>query len=257
MGFVIELTYQLAPDSPIDDDKASHLLNFLLGVYRMNGQIVGREWGIARDSAMYRIAVLCPEETSLDDRWDNKYTRSAKDEIRAAGLVAHLPRVIGYDIDGAAPCACAAPTAYILTTNYLSLESPLRCGDCFDQAPLYRLPKTYDDEYSDIIGWQSNYQACDTLFMNSVVLERATHREMSRIESALSQEGHQICRQIEQLTGIPTYYRVQTHYGRSLRSERKRCCPLCGEQWLLEEAWHRFDFKCVTCRLVGNIAYSL
>ncbi|MCG8348945.1 MAG: Zn-ribbon-containing protein, partial [Chloroflexales bacterium] len=91
-----------------------------------------------------------------------------------------------------------------------------RCGDCFDQAPLYRLPKTYDDEYYDIIEWQSNYQACDTLFMNSVVLERATNREMSRIESALSQEGCQICRRIEQLTGVPTYYRVQKHYGRSL-----------------------------------------
>jgi hypothetical protein len=45
------------------------------------------------------------------------------------------------------------------------------------------------DEYDDVVHWQSNYQACDTLQMNSSVLERAAMREMSRLDSQLTRDG--------------------------------------------------------------------
>jgi predicted nucleic acid-binding Zn ribbon protein len=254
---LMEVTYHRLPNSAVDDDQVSHALNHLFGVWRMNGQVMGREASIVRAHLTYQTPLLCPEVIALDDRWANKYTSAAKAGVTALGLVADEPHLMGEDIDGSAPCTCASPPSYIVSTNYLTLESPVWCGDCFRPIPLYHLPKTYDDEYYNIIVWQSKYQACDTLFMNSSVLERATNRELARFQSALSQQGYQVCRQIEQRTMIPTYYTIRTHYGRNLTQERQRRCPSCGAPWLLDTTWHRFDFKCDPCRLVGNIAYSM
>jgi predicted nucleic acid-binding Zn ribbon protein len=254
--FMVTVSFRCPPTTQPDDDQISQVLNNLLSFWRMNGQVLGREFGIAAGDQEYRISVLCPEATSLDLIWANRYVRAGLAAIEQLGLVLQLPVVVGQDIDGADGCECSQSSSYILTTDYLSLESPIRCGDCFGPVPLYRLPKTYDDEYYNIICWQSDYQACDRLFMNSRVLERATNREMAKVDSALSRQGREICHLLTQLTSVPTYYHIKTHYGRSLAKERARRCPACGGAWALVAAWHRFDFRCDGCQLVGNIAYD-
>ena len=255
--FILELCYLIPAHSSCTDNEAAHALHSLLASWRMNGQIIGTEHGIARADSSYTISVICPEATALHEEWDNKYVRAAKAEIQRLELLAQPIRSIGYDIEAMTLCCCQTISSFILMTHYLSMESPVRCGDCFCPIPLYRLPKTYDDEYYNIIVWQSDYQACDRLFMNSRVLERATNRELSRFHSKLSQDGYALCRQLEKLTGIPVYYSIKTHYGRSQQQEQQRQCPACGGPWLLEEAWHAFDFKCESCRLLSNIAYSI
>lgn len=46
--------------------------------------------------------------------------------------------IIGEDPECAPVCQCHYSSSYILFTNYLSLESPLRCGDCLGIVPLYK-----------------------------------------------------------------------------------------------------------------------
>lgn len=234
----------------------SDAVNRLLSVWRTNGQICGREWGIARRGESYEATVLLPEPDSLDDRHGNKYVRDVLEALARAHLAMPEVEIVGDDVDGAPVCSCETPSWYILYTNYLSLEPPLRCGECFRMVPLYRVPPTYDGEYSNVTSWQSDYQACDTLQMGCRTLERAATREMSDLQSSLSRQGLEICEAITTASAVPTYYYLYRYGGRSLQQERRRRCPSCGGDWLLGERWHGlFDFRCDRCRLLSNISW--
>lgn len=246
----------MAQQSHTEPEAVSEAIDDLLDALRMNGQICGREWPIAVTAAGYVATALLPDEDALDAAHHNKYVRMSLQKLAQIGL-GEPEFTVFEDLQGASACPCSQPQSYILYTNYILLESPLRCGDCFRPVPLYRIPPTYDDEYFNIVCWQSEYQACDRLHMNSATLERAATRQMSRLDSMLTQQGLEACRIIQEVTQIPAYYYLYRYHGRSLRQERLRLCPSCGGEWLLPEKWHKFHFKCDRCRLVSNIANSV
>ncbi len=166
--------------------------------------------------------------------------------------------IIGCDPDSSEKCQCQKRKSLILFTTFISLESPLRCGDCFRTIPLYNIPKTYDDEYYNILCWESDYQSCDQLQMNCSVGEHFATNQMSKIDSQLSKQGIKVCSEIAKLTKTPTFYYLYRSSGKSINSERKRTCPSCDSTWLLKEQIHsRFDFKCNKCKLLSNIAYDI
>jgi predicted nucleic acid-binding Zn ribbon protein len=251
--YLAELTFKIEAS----DDSVSHVLNWLIHALRMNGQICGREFPISVSAKGYSIHCLIPEPDALSTEHFNRYVRHAFADFQNVGLSKPTIAILGEDIDSAAICTCAVCDSYVLYTNYLSLESPLRCGNCFLPVPLYKIPPTYDEEYSDIISWQSDYQSCDHLHMNSTVLERAATRELSRADSKLSLSGRNICSKIFANTTKPTYYKLYRYYGRSRVQELKRKCPSCNGEWLCDPPWHLFDFKCERCHLVSYIAMSL
>lgn len=241
-----------------DSEKVSHALHSLLGALRMNGQLLGKEYRISSADACYRVTVLLPDEDALESCHSNRYVQSAADGLHAVGLSGPNITKVGKDIETSGPCRCGKTTSHILYTNYLVIDSPLRCGNCFHPIPLYKMPPTHHDDYYDIICWQADYQACDTLQMNSKTLERAATSELSRVDSSLSRRGIDICSRISANTGIPTYYYLYRYEGLSSKKEHQRKCPSCGESWLLDEPWHElFDFKCERCRLLSNIAPTL
>jgi predicted nucleic acid-binding Zn ribbon protein len=97
----------------------------------------------------------------------------------------------------------------------LTIESPLRCGNCFGIVPLYKIPKTYDDdEYYDIKCWEINYRARDSLQMNCRVGERFGMRQLSEYSSKLNKYGMDICKKIKKLTGKDVYYYL---YNRAIQ----------------------------------------
>lgn len=246
----------IAADGVPDNDAALDAINTLLAALRMNGQVCGNEWPVAITSSGYMATVPIPGRDSIDPAHHNKYVLSALQKMREAGLSEPECKV-AESMDGADICACDRVPSYVLYTNYLSLEPPLRCGGCFLPVPLYRIPPTQDAEYNDIIWWQSYYQACDTLQMNCTPLERTAMRQLYRPDSGLSASGLGICRRVFELTGTPTFYYLYRYGARSLRQELKRLCPSCEGEWLLPAAWHLFDFKCDRCRLVSNIAWDV
>jgi len=240
----------------LDRDKASDAINGLLSALRMNGQVCGREVAVI-DTPDYLMATeLIPEIHSLDTNHHNQYVLRDLQILGELGLSG--PSIeVAREMDGHLACECAVPASYILYTNYLTLESSLWCGDCFHPVPLYRIPPTSGKEYNDIIGWQSNYKACDTLQMLCTQVERTALRQMSWLDSGLTKDGLDICRRIKEVTQTPTYYYLYRHYGRSKRDEARRRCPSCQGEWLLAERWHIFDFRCDRCELLSNIAVAL
>jgi predicted nucleic acid-binding Zn ribbon protein len=70
---------------------------------------------------------------------------------------------------------------FVLFANFLTDESPVRCGHCFGPVPLYTLPAMGEaGDFQDVLSWQSTYQAMDWLFIGTGAGEHYGHRQMFR-----------------------------------------------------------------------------
>jgi predicted nucleic acid-binding Zn ribbon protein len=251
------LELKLRTAEPHSDEQVS-ALNQLLGALRMNGQILGAQFPMAQTAAGYSVFLSAPERSSLDSTHANKYVRRSHEHLVTLGIddteVIHR----GPEPESFPLCTCATRSFYLLYTTYLSLESPMHCGDCFGIVPLYWLPSTADHGYYDIICWEHDYQACDQLQMNCQTGERFGTREIFNVDSSLTIRGMEICASLSALTRTKVYYYLYRNNGRSVQQEHKRTCPKCQGEWRLPEALHeRFDFKCDACGLLSNIAWNV
>jgi predicted nucleic acid-binding Zn ribbon protein len=229
-----------------------------LAALHQNGQILG-DSPTAKIRGGYLVFVGVPRGDATDARHGNRWVRQTAARLRDDGLRPPEIRLLGHEPDTPEACRCRRRRSLILFTNFLSDESPVRCGACFGPVPLFTLPRMGDAaDYSDILRWQSAYQAMDTLHIGSGPGERFAHRQMSDVRSALSRDGREVGEQIEKKTGRPVYYYLMKHYGVSDRLERRRRCPLCKGAWLLGKPQHGiFDFRCDRCRLLSNVAFDV
>lgn len=239
-------------------DKILELINSLLGSYRSNGQILGQEFAIFQQNQEYITYLKLPDIDSLKKAYNNKYIAQNFEKLSNIGLEKPIFTILGEDAESASLCNCDTPKSYVLFTSYLCLESPLRCFDCFGTIPLYRIPKTYEEEYYDIICWQNDYQSCDRLQINCKVGETFAMNQMFKLNSALTKQGLKICRKISKITQKDTYYYLYKGKSRGIKFEQARVCPSCQEQWLLEQGIHgMFDFMCQKCLLLSNISWDV
>lgn len=243
-------------------EKVEQVLQAVIIAWSNNGQILDyRELYLCPDGT-YRIWVELPEKNSLDLANGNQSCAKALSECASMGIAAPLIEVKGIAVEGDVVCDCKSCKALILITNFASDSSPLRCMSCYGQVPLYRFPRLKQD---DLRGWKDNYKACDTLWLGSQVGEFFALREMSVLDSELTQLGRSLCKQIEAEVDLPTYFYLYRWGDRrrysldkqNLIRERARSCPSCKDHWLLPEPIEGFlDFRCDPCRLVSNMAFS-
>ena len=253
--FVVEIVFK--HKHSYDIEQVQDVIQHLLGILRMNGQILGREYPVAIDQENYRTYLLIPEENSLDESRTNTYGLKSLNKLNELDIE-YSWKIIGTEPYSESVCQCTNSKFYILYTTYLSLEAPIRCGDCFGIIPLYRLPAPSSGEYTEIITWESDYKACDTLQMNCSTGERFGILQLSKYESSLTKRGIDICKRITVSTGVPTYYYLLKSTGKGIKAEQTRRCPSCGSEWLLQEPLHGlFDFRCDQCKILSNIAWSV
>jgi predicted nucleic acid-binding Zn ribbon protein len=240
-----------------DEEVAADAILSLLGAWRMNGQVCGGEWAIVRDGAGYSTTVMAPEAESLATRFERRYVKQALQRLREARFDVQS-QSLGKDPSAGGACECATPSAYALFTTFLTLESAVKCMDCFRPVALHRFEPTANEEFHDLICWQSDYQACDSLQMNCRVLENSATRELTEIDSSLTHTGRELCATLARSSGRPFYYYLYRAVGDSHEAEATRACPICGETWRLATPLHDlFDFKCDRCHLLSNIAFDL
>jgi predicted nucleic acid-binding Zn ribbon protein len=237
------------------NEEDTEAIEWLVSSWYKNGQVL--EWQTAKTSNGLRILALLPKPNAIDLANNNVYAMKYLQLLSDRG-VSHTTEIVGIDPEAASACCCAHRSSLVLFTTYMSKSSPVQCGDCFGPVPLYELPHVRDDEHLGILHWSANYQACDTLQMHCGTGERFGEGQLGRHDSSLSQEGREIAVQLSMLTDAPVYYFIMKVRGVSDARERRRLCPSCGGHWALAEAWHGlFDFKCDSCSLLSNIAYSL
>ena len=249
------LEIRFSESRPVDAEERSHAVGSLFGCLRQTGQILNSEFPTIREAKGCRVFVLAPEANSLSSEHHNKYVQQAFNRIAALGIEIEIFDR-GHDPESEKICSCERPNWLVLFTTFISIEPPLRCGDCFGVLPLYRLA-TVDGEHYDLNRWQSAYRACDDLQMGSDTGERFATREMAHPESRLSKRGREVCARYSEIAGVPIYYHLFRGRARSLTSERRRPCPLCKGPWLLEAPHFLFDMKCDSCRLLSNVGWNV
>lgn len=158
------------------------------------------------------------------------------------------------------PCSKwkGAPFLYLFT-KWCAWCSPVCRGDGKHPVPLFTLPVS-EQVKEDLHGWQKSYRGLDVVWMKSGDLEMPAYRQLADPRSDLSEDGRRLCREIEDATGIPTFYYLMRYWGRS-KDENDRICPGCGENWKASEhhygeKFHEFHFKCESCRLVSRVGNS-
>lgn len=233
----------------IEDD-----LSLLTSFYRSNGQIQGDLFPDYFNQNMLICIVYTHEKNSLNKINNNFYVNKQINKIENKYNIKLKYQTLGISGDYEnSSCNCNKSKFYILFTNYLSIESPITCGTCLKSVPLYKLPVFYDYGYQPILSWNTNYKACDKLQMNCEVGERFGLNQMQNHDSQLSKQGFEICKGIEELTKIPTYYYLH-NYRKVKKGQLFLNCPKCNKEWSSQENNKFYDFKCDNCRIVSVIS---
>lgn len=248
---------QIAIDiqSKVHKDELMSEFALLMSYYRGNGQIQGRVAPQYIENSRIVCLPFTLEKNSLSRKNNNFYVNRQTKKIEELCNSRLTFKTAGKSYAGyKGPCQCKKSGFYILVTDYTSIDSPLTCGTCNQSVPLYRLPVYYDHGYMPILRWETNYISCDTLQMNCEVGERWALNQMQEITSQLSREGFEICRKIEELTSVSTYYYLH-NYTKFKGDNATRRCPSCSKKWNLKTQLHnRYDFKCDRCKIISAIS---
>jgi predicted nucleic acid-binding Zn ribbon protein len=243
--------------SKVNKDELMDEFGLLMSFYRGSGQT----WGRFESQYISDKKIVCLpftlEKNSLDKKYNNYYVNKQSKKVEELCKSNLEFQTVGKSYSSyKAPCNCKKSDYYILTTNYATIISPLTCGNCNKSVPLYRIPIYDDYGYLPILRWETNYISCDSLQMNCEVGERWALNQMQEIDSQLSKQGLEICRKIEALTSIPTYYYL--HNYRKIKNEQlSKPCPSCNKYWGLTTRLHNFyDFKCDECKILSTISLN-
>jgi predicted nucleic acid-binding Zn ribbon protein len=231
----------------LDQFLDSAVFSFLSGLIH-TGVLLNGPWHLVALDDRVRFFGIAPAEDALETENFNRYVRESLEKVLQQSRQPPSLRVLGNAQGTENCCSCEAPTGYVLITTFLRDEPPVRCADCGRPVPLYRIPRLPDEEeHSDIRQWAGNYQAYDTLYMLSGAGERSSYRQMSRLDSALTREGRQICANMAARTGKPWYYYLHRDY-----SPQRKVCPGCGGPRALGEQVHGlYDYRCDHCFLLS------
>jgi len=239
----------------VNQDELVEEFDLLMNYYRGSGQTQGKiESQYIKDKKIVSYPFTL-EKNSLNSKNNNFYVnRQAKKLEELCGSKLKIETKGTNYQSYKSPCTCKKSDYYILTTNYVTILSPIKCGSCNKSVPLYKLPIYYDYGYMPILSWESNFIACDTLQMNCEVGEKWALNQMEKLSSSLTKQGRKICSSIEEKTGIPTFYYLM-NYNLFKGDTLDRTCPSCNQKWSLNKPEHNlYDFKCQKCRLISNLS---
>ncbi|WP_158589075.1 Zn-ribbon-containing protein [Alginatibacterium sediminis] len=257
--YSIELNFECYQDTTVS--KADKAISDYIEALRDCGLVIGREFPSHMVESAFITRAMSPRADSVTRKNYSKLCLKAVDDLHAAGVLEPKVAVKGIDLhaDHSDPCyEEGQPSWQIVYTNYLSSCTPLRCGDHFMPIPLQFFEQTLGArDFKPLLQWQQNWMALDELQMLGTALVEPARRQISEFDSELSKQGRSLAQQIENLSGVPTYYYIYRGGGQSLATEQERLCPSCGGQWRLAHELHDvIDFKCDNCKLVSSYSWD-
>jgi predicted nucleic acid-binding Zn ribbon protein len=242
------------------EDIVHHIYTYL-HMLGDTGQILQREHLLVQKNNTIEIAVACPEMDSLDKKNCNQYGLEYQNKIEK-GTGEKIEFVAtGTEPDYPSP-RYDVPTKkssfYILTYGW---SSPLLCGDTDKPIPLYKIPFTdkLNTDYSNIWSWQRHAQSLYRLWLSSqAVTEEFAANQMQDAHSEHSKIGRELCKIIEQKTGVPTYYFLPNYRRWTLQEDLDRKCPVTGNDWKVDGRTreNNWSFKCDESRLLSELSYD-
>ena len=227
--------------------------SYLAALFK-GGQICGERFlTLTKGKLNAHVLLAAPEAMSL--RFHTAWGKKKLAEVVSLFRREPVWKILDDDVGKTSSKWRGAPFIY-LCTDWCRWCSPVCRGDGKHPVPLFTLPVS-DQVKEDLYGWQKSYRELDDVCMTSGPAEMPAYRQLVDPRSELSDDGRRLCREIENVTGIPTYYYLIRYWGRSM-GEDERNCSGCGEGWKASEPeygekFHQFHFKCESCRLVSHV----
>ncbi len=199
--------------------------------------------------------LYCPEKDSLNDKYLSAYGRDLRKKIENDFNVRIKPEYAGIDPGIPSTPIPSVSNFYILGSRDWS---PLLDGETLEPVPIYRIPFTNQDteSYDDLYSWERNYKNIEDTWLIGEAGENQAKNQLRNYDSELNRQGMTIRKKIEELTAIPTYYFLFNYRARGKIKDKKRKCPGCGADWLIEGKTFNdcYAFKCDRCRLVSGLS---
>jgi predicted nucleic acid-binding Zn ribbon protein len=233
----------------VDSQEHARAAGSLLAHWFQNGQLTGEQL-YARSGANLDVFSTLPCEDALEALHDNPRTSRARSEWGVGTIVV---TVLGEDPESRGACTCESPSGYYLFTGWLHSQTPpVRCIDCNDAVPLYRLTSASRDDHYDVLSWSGAYEAIDRLWFESGFAEKLAQHQLTQHNSALSTEGRELAARYERETGSPFYLFLRSL--EQVEPEVERRCPACDGNWRVEDPLARIALRCDPCRLVSELS---
>ena len=152
----------------------------LVGSLVQDGHVLGRENRTILLPAECVLYAFLPARDALEPFTWNFYVKQSMENLADAGHSMPQVEILGKAEEVSNACECPNSTWFILFTHLFEVHSPVKCGDCFQPVPLYRLPRPKDGGFYRLWQWAQDYKACDTLWLNASTGVRFGTRELSR-----------------------------------------------------------------------------
>jgi predicted nucleic acid-binding Zn ribbon protein len=257
--FLVQITFGPGDSDSSRRESLSDAAEGYLASLLHNGQIYG-DYLLAWSNAQLVCYTRIERPDSLASHYHSKWGVSELNKIIEAFGRDPEWRIIDDEVPSSFP-DWRSSSSFYLRTHVSLIGSPLCCGDSGEPVPVYPLPIS-DQDRQDLYSWAGSYKDLYNVWLMSGALEIPAYEQLADPTSELSVNGRELCATIEEATQKPTFYYLTRYYGRNDGEETRRC-PLCGGEWRSSDKekedktpFHRFPFKCDSCRLVSHIAPS-
>ncbi len=225
-------------------------LESFLGCLRRNGNIIGDHVTLElADRVQARVLALAPD--ALDEANLSEYARKDGEQVRALSARDPQTRRVEEKTSEQTWCDCQAPSFRLLYSQWSRLISPVLCGDCWRDVPLYRLPLIGDSqskEHGELTTWLDTRENFEWIWLGSGAGEREAYRQLARPRSPFIKATRELAARLEAKTGVPTFTFLK-HYYRKWDKH----CPLCERKWKWKGP-EELRFRCEHCRLISEKA---
>ena len=224
----------------------------LLKYYTMNGQIMSDCEPLFFESNFVKCNVSTLETDSLSAEYNTNNIKMQIREIEnlllASPIVTPLKHVL--ILDEMPICTCKKCQSYILTASSLFKMSPISCGNCGGQIPIYKIVGPSQQFKESLINWQKNYECCDHLIIGGFTDEAWAIEQMSAYDSELSRIGINLCSELSRDAKIPTFYPILENIQKGIINDKLKTCPKCkGECYSYGTELNSY-LRCNKCNLM-------
>lgn len=225
--------------------------DYLCTLY-MNGQIYSDYSLTNVEEHKYEAFVNVPNLESISKKYNNKYVNRSYKYLVVQ--IKELGKNILYDPN----CHCETIPYYILLgTSETTGSSPIICGKCGKEVPLYKVPYLFSqEEHFTLINYQKTYASVHELYMQSLS-DRFTRNQFANPDSSLNTMAMGIRKELEIKIKKPVYLNLSRCFlniKRAVKEIDSDKCPKCGKN--LIECDYQIGsvkmFRCDDCRLTTD-----
>lgn len=252
---IAQIKFGLVSEDNYNTDSIDEI-TFFIGCLRREGHVFGEEvLGVIEGEII--CSVYCYEEFEMIKACESEHSKNELKKI--VETFQQEPRICFGNRRKEISFAQKTFKTLLLYTHFLDNSTPIVNPHTGIAIPMYKLKIDYKTK-EGLLHWQDKYKAIDRLFMlGTGKNEIKNYKEIADPFSEFNQETAKMAADLEEETGIPTYYYLHRYYSFG-PSEANLPCPICKKPWTKSSKFRvklKFiDWICHNCRVMSCLGVS-